>query len=112
MQRIYMDNLDPVLGSLGFNSPLVEFLDKSIIYGLFLADHSILSDVEAQLVILSCIMCQGYRSPTLWHLSGLRRLGVSEENVEQVQKALELVAEFAGKSTEGWPRVKDVRDEV
>ena len=112
MQKLYKGNLDPTLAAFGFNAPLVEYVNKSLIYGLFLSDHSILLELEAQLVILTCIMCAGYRSPTLWHLRGTRRLGVSEEDVEKVQKAVELVAEIAGKSTEGWPRVQDVRNEV
>jgi len=68
--------------------------------------------VEAELVILSAIMCQGYRMPTIWHLRGLRRLGVSEDDVEKVQSTIEAVAIWAGKSIEGWPRVTDVTDEV
>jgi len=39
-------------------------------------------------------------------------LGVSEDDVEMVQSTIEAVAIWAGKSIEGWPRVRDVTDEV
>lgn len=68
--------------------------------------------MEAELVILSAIMCQGYRAPTIWHLRGIRRLGVSEDDVEMVQSSIEAVATWSGKSIEGWPRVGDVTDEI
>lgn len=57
-------------------------------------------------------MCQGLRAPTLWHLRGLRRLGVSAEEVETVQEGVEAVARWAGRGTEGWARVADVEGEV
>ncbi|MCJ1470078.1 hypothetical protein MMC07_008723 [Pseudocyphellaria aurata] len=112
MQRLYKDNLDKIFSTLGSNSPLVQWIDEAIVYGLFLADHRILSDVEAELVALICIMCQGLRAPTMWHLRGTRRLGVSEDDVEAVQKAVEMLAAWAGRNTEGWARAGDVRDEV
>ncbi len=48
----------------------------------------------------------------MWHLRGTRRLGVSKEDVEGVQQAVEMVAKWAGTSVEGWPRVGDVEMEV
>ena len=112
MQRLYKDNLDGIFSTLGTNAPLVKWIDEAIVYGLFLADHRILSDLEAEWVCLICIMCQGLRAPTMWHLRGTRRLGVSEDDVEAVQKAVEMVASWAGRSTEGWARAADVREEV
>lgn len=90
----------------------LEWLEKSIIYGLFLADDSILNPVEAVLVSLPAIMCQGLGGATIWHLRGLRRLGCSVEEVEGVQKVVEAVAIWAGRSTAGWPRVTDIKDEI
>ncbi len=53
-------------------------------------------------------MCQGLRAPTIWHMRGLRRLGISAADVESVERSVEHVAKWAGKETEGWPRVDDV----
>lgn len=87
-------------------------MEKAVIYGLFLSDHEILSPVESELVTLSAIMCQGWSAPTIWHLRGLRRVGVSETDVELVQQAIEIVAKWSGKDVSGWPRVKDVPDVI
>lgn len=112
MQRLYHGDLAAIFSTLGTNAPLVKWVDEAIVYGLFLADHQILSDVEAELVCLICIMCQGLRAPTMWHLKGTRRLGVSEDDVEAVQRAVEILASWAGRNTEEWARAGDVRDEV
>lgn len=112
MQRLYNDSLAGIFSTLGTNAPLVEWIDEAIVYGLFLADNKILSDVESELVCLISIMCQGLRAPTMWHLRGTRRLGVSEDDVEAVQRAVEILASWAGRNTQGWARVGDVRDEV
>ena len=85
-----------------------EYLEKNIIYGLYLSDHEILSAVEAEIVILTAIMCQGLRSPTIWHLRGLQRLGIGAEDIEALEVAIEAIAEWSGRETSSWPRVADV----
>lgn len=112
MKAIYKDNLEPTLSSLGTNSPLVEYVDKAIVYGLFLADHSILTELETSLVCVASIMCQGLRAPTGWHLRGLRRLGASEDDARAAEMAIKLVANWTGKDTEGWASVEDILDQV
>lgn len=112
MKAIYRDNLEAILASLGTNSPLVEHIDKAIVYGLFLSDHSILTELETSLVCVASIMCQGLKAPTGWHLRGLRRLGASEDDVRAAERAIKLVAEWTGKNTEGWAKVEDIRDRV
>lgn len=87
-------------------------MERAVIYGLFLSDHQVLSAVEAELVILASIMTQGLSAPTIWHLRGLRRLGVSAADTESVQQAIEAVATWSGRSVEGWARVTDVPDEI
>lgn len=110
LQQLYRENLDPIFASWGSYGPDFEWVERAVLYGLFLSDHEILSAVETELVSLPAIMCQGWPAPTLWHLRGFRRLGVSEGDVELVQRGIEAVATWAGRSVEGWPRVKDVKD--
>ncbi|PGH18695.1 hypothetical protein AJ80_04348 [Polytolypa hystricis UAMH7299] len=112
LKALYKENLDPIFASWGSYGPDFAWMEKSVIYGLFLSDHSVLSAMETQLVTLSSIMCQGWPGPTLWHLRGTRRLGRSVEDVERIQLAIERVAVWCGKSVDGWPRVKDVKDEI
>lgn len=112
LQRLYRENLAPISASWGSYANDFMWMERAVIYGLFLSDHEVLSAIEAELVILSSIMTQGLAAPIIWHLRGLRRLGVSEEDTELVQQAVEAVAVWAGKSVDGWPRVKDVPDEI
>ncbi|KAL2012803.1 hypothetical protein VTN00DRAFT_328 [Thermoascus crustaceus] len=108
LQQLYRENLAPIFASWGSYGPDFEWMERTVLYGLFLSDHEILSAVETELVSLPAIMCQGWPAPTIWHLRGFRRLGVSEGDVELVQRGIEAVATWAGRSVEGWPRVKDV----
>ena len=112
IQQIYKENLSPIFSSWGSYKPDFEWMEKAVIYGLFLSDHDLLSAVESELVTLSAIMCQGIAAPTLWHLRGLRRLGVSDDDVELVQRAIEAVAKWAGRDVQGWPRVTDITDPI
>lgn len=112
IQQLYRQNLEPIFSTWGSHRADFEWLENTVIYGLFLSDHTVLSSVETELVILSAIMCQGLRGPTIWHLRGLRRLGVSAEDVEGVQCVVELVAVWVGRDTKGWPTVQDVEGDI
>jgi hypothetical protein len=112
LQQLYRKNLAPICSSWGSFANDFMWMERTVIYGLFLSDHEVLSAVEAELVILTSIMCQGLSAPTIWHLRGLRRLGVSEEDTEKVQQVVEAVATWSGRSVEGWARVKDVPDVI
>ncbi|EEH38865.1 hypothetical protein PAAG_01327 [Paracoccidioides lutzii Pb01] len=112
IKLLYKQNLEPIFDTWGSYREEFVWLEKSVIYGLFLADQSVLSKEETLLVTLPGIMCQGWPGPAMWHLRGLRRIGRSVEDVEKVQQAVEAVAVWAGKSVEGWPRVTDIKDEI
>lgn len=124
MNSLYKHNLDPILSKFGSHRPAFEWLQKSIIYGLFLSDHTELSDravlnaVETELITLSAIMCRqsegegSGRSPTMWHMRGSRRIGIEREDLEKVLRCVEMVAEWARKDTAGWVQVEDVEGEI
>jgi hypothetical protein len=57
-------------------------------------------------------MTQNLPLETAWHLRGMRRLGVSIDDVELVQQRIEMVAAFAGVRLNKVPRVKDIEHEV
>jgi hypothetical protein len=65
-----------------------DWVSKNITYGLYLSDHSILDDVDTELVVLSGIMIQNLPRETAWHLRGTRRIGVSREDVETIQQCV------------------------
>ena len=86
-----------------------EWITTEVSYGLFLSDHTILDIVESELVIMPAIMCQNLRGPTYWHLRACLRIGMSVEEVEQVQDVIESVAAFAGRNLDV-QRARDVTD--
>jgi hypothetical protein len=108
MQRLYRHNLDPIMSTWGAHEADFQWLEKRVIYGLFLSDHSILDALETQVVLLSGIMCQGLNAPTMWHVRGLRRLDVGVEDAETVCSAVRRVAAWAGRETGDWVRAADV----
>lgn len=116
LRNLYAHNLSPIFRTFGpIHGPDFAWLERSVIYGLFLSDHTVLTPIESELVVLCSIMVQGLRAPTLWHLRGTRRLGVSSEDVEGVQGAVGRVARWCGVGEEvvnGWARVDDVEGEI
>ena len=67
-----------------------DFISREITYGFYLSDHSILGPLETELVTLAGIMIQNLPLETAWHLRGTRRVGVSMEDVELVQRCVSL----------------------
>lgn len=113
MQQIYLHNLPTIMSTWGPHQLDFEWLEKRVIYGLFLSDHSILTELEAELVTLSSIMVSGLRPPTMWHVRGLMRLGIGVADVESVCDVVKKVAKWAGKiGTEGWIRAEEVDPEL
>jgi hypothetical protein len=110
MKTLYQQNLDPIFSTWASHRADFEFLEESVVYGLYLSDHTVLSAVESEIVTVVSIMCQGMRDPTYWHLRGLRRLGVAEEDVEGIQRAVEAVAGWCEVDTRGWVRVREVKE--
>lgn len=112
MQAIYKENLDPIFSTWGSAREDFVWMEKNIIYGLYLSDHTVLSNIETEMVTMISIMCQGISAPTYWHIRGMRRLGVTVDDVESIQQAIEIVAKWCGRSVEGWPRVSDVTEVI
>jgi hypothetical protein len=109
MKTIYKHNLPKIMRTWGTHQADFEWLEKRIIYGLFLSDHSTLNQFEAELVTLSSIMAQGLRQPTMWHIRGLMRMGISMEDTEMVCDIVKDVAKWAGKiGTEDWIKASEV----
>ncbi|EXJ66779.1 uncharacterized protein A1O5_09974 [Cladophialophora psammophila CBS 110553] len=78
------------------------------VYGLFLADLSVLGPVENELVILASVMGQGAHNTTRFHLRGARRIGVSSKDAAEIQGVIEMVANHEGKDSTSWPRFQEV----
>lgn len=88
---------------------MTAWISVNISYGLFLSDHRILNIQETELVVLPAIMAQNLRAPTYWHLRACLRVGIEAEEVEAVQKIIEVIAAHGGRTLDV-QRVRDVTD--
>ena len=70
------------------SNPTIGWISRNITYGLYLSDHTILDDIETELVVLAGIMIQNLHHETAWHLRGSRRVGMGAEDVEAVQQCV------------------------
>ncbi|MCJ1476133.1 hypothetical protein MMC13_004798 [Lambiella insularis] len=107
---LYQEDQPKIMAKYAAHRDL-RFISDEISYGLFLSDHQILDLAESELVILPAIMCQNLKGPTLWHLRGCVRAGISLADTELIQQAIELIATFAGKTLDVG-RVGDIKDEM
>lgn len=74
-----------------------------------------LTFAETEIVVLTCLMARHAHREVLWHLRGCLRAGMSAEEVEGCQQAVELcletLATTADRSHLPMPRVSDVVEE-
>ncbi|OCL05619.1 hypothetical protein AOQ84DRAFT_432968 [Glonium stellatum] len=111
LHRIYSHNIGPIDEKFQAHKDF-GWISRNITYGLYLSDHTILNDIETELVVLAGIMIQNLHHETAWHLRGSRRVGMSSEDVEAVQQCIEVVAKFANINLDKIPHVADIEHEV
>lgn len=87
-----------------------EFVSRDVCYGLIYADDGVLDFVETEVIIYTAIACQGLHVPLVNHAGGLKRMGLSLDEVEGVTACAKRVAEWAGQDTSAWRPVRDVLD--
>ena len=125
---IYGESLLPkIMSSWGQHRADFQHMETSILYGQFLSDHAVLDAVESETVVLSSILCTGFRSPGLWHLRGLGRLlgarGQEADDgllrdLERVREAVAECVRWCGDEMirrtglKDWPMVSDVVGEL
>lgn len=114
------------MSSWGRHRADFEHMETSVLYGQFLSDHSVLSAIESETVVLTSILCTGFRNPGLWHLRGLGRLLGARgqgndavlEDMERVREAIVLCVRWCGSEMIGrtkleeWPTVAEVLSEL
>lgn len=68
--------------------------------------------VETEMVVLSCLISQQASREAKWHLRGSLWIGLSEDEIESIQYAIETVAAECGVDVKsGMPRVRDLTEE-
>ncbi len=93
LNTIYKSNLSTATDQFAAHKDF-EFISREITYGFYLSDHSILTQLETELVTLCGLMIQNLPMETAWHLRGTRRIGVSMEDTELVQQCVSIELDF------------------
>lgn len=88
------------------------FWVTNIAYGLHFSDRQNLDDLDTELVVLPAVMGQNLPRQTHWHTRGLRRLGISQRDVEMVCECVHRVARFCGSELDRVPDVTSVEDDL
>lgn len=96
LQRIYAQNATSLF-EMFKNHRDFWFWITEICYGLHLSDRQILDDLETEIVVLPAVMGQNLPRETFWHMRGIRRLGVSKEDVQMVCDCVHDVARLCGR---------------
>jgi hypothetical protein len=109
--KLYGENIKPIDEMFDSHRDF-GWISREITYGLYLSDHRILDGVETELVVLSGILAQDLPKMVGWHLRACRRIGITMEDCETIQKCIEICLEFAGVKLGPMPRVKDIEHEV
>src|SRR5271154_7172213 len=114
--------LPKIMSSWGGHRADFDHMETSILYGQFLSNHSVLDALESQMVVLSSMLCTGFRGPGMWHMRGLGRLlgargNGSDAVLKDLEKAREAIMEcvrwcgdeMIGRTRlEEWPTVADM----
>ena len=90
----------------------IRWQQERIVYGIFLSDHTTLTAVETEMVVLAALMCGTYQPEKEWHLRGFRRLGPTLDESQKIHQAMTIVARWCGRTVNGWPSPEDVEHEV
>lgn len=109
--KLYGENIKPIDEMFDSHRDF-GWISREITYGLYLSDHRILNGVETELVVLSGILAQNLPKMVGWHLRACRRIGITIEDCEAIQKCIEICLEFAEIKLGPMPRVKDIEHEV
>ncbi|KAK8120163.1 hypothetical protein PG999_004283 [Apiospora kogelbergensis] len=88
------------------------WISQNITYGLYLSDRQVLDDLGTEIIVLAAIMIQNLPKETRWHIRGIRRLGVSIDDVKVVWNAVHIYAQFLGIKLNRVPTVEEVESEV
>lgn len=108
LKMLYGEDLDKIYQLWGAHAPDFIWLSENIIYGLFIGEEVVLNTVESELITYTAIACQNLGPTARIHLRGLRRCGVSLEDVENITKCAKIVAEWSGLDTSRWASITDM----
>ena len=128
MIRIHGTKLLPnIFDNWGSLRSDVVLLQSSIIYGLYLSGHSVLTEIQSECIIVASMLCTGFGQPSLCQLRRLcRLLGARGKTIAENRKVVDKVQRFEDvikacvqfykmeeqAKLQDWPAVADVETEL
>ncbi|KAK8069421.1 hypothetical protein PG994_006037 [Apiospora phragmitis] len=111
MRKLYTGDTNSTLALFDDHKDFA-WISQNITYGLYLSDRQVLDDLGTEVIVLAAIMIQNLPKETRWHIRGIRRLGVSVDDVKVVWNAVQTIAQFLGVKLHRVPTVEEVEKEV
>ncbi|KAK7931799.1 hypothetical protein PG985_002511 [Apiospora marii] len=111
MRKIYTGDTNSTIALFDDHRDFA-WISQNITYGLYLSDRQVLDDLGTEVIVLAGIMIQNLPKETRWHIRGIRRLGVSVEDVKVVWNAVQAIAQFLNIKLHRVPTVEEVEKEV
>jgi alkylhydroperoxidase/carboxymuconolactone decarboxylase family protein YurZ len=116
-RRIYRNN-SPLSGDTADAMMDIAWISSNVTYGVILypisetTPSAPLTLAETEMVVLSCLISQQASNEARWHFRGSLWIGLSEDEIESIQYAIETVAAECGVDVKsGMPRVQDLTEE-
>ncbi|KAF2010168.1 hypothetical protein BU24DRAFT_357067 [Aaosphaeria arxii CBS 175.79] len=111
LTQIYERNMESTLRL--FDAHLdFQWISTDITYGLYLSDRQNMDDLDTELTVLVGIMIQNLKLETYWHIRGIRRIGVPQEDVKTILSCVRRIADFTGVKLNRIPTVDEVEQDV
>lgn len=89
----------------------ISWTADNVIYGMFLAEESVLSRQETAIMSYSSMACMDLLGTSRRHLVGLLRNGASEHECASIIKCVKMVAHWARHDTSEWVTIHDLKSE-
>ena len=112
IHAVYRHHLEPIMAAWGAHRADFDWLQKRVIYGLFLSDHAILDPKETLMLTMTAMLCQELKPPAFWHVRGLRRMGVSREATYIVMQSVRDVIKSCDREEGEWPDLEEVESSL
>lgn len=105
------EKFEDIMSSWGSMRGDISWTADNIIYGMFLAEESVLNRQETTLMSYSSMACMDLLGTSRRHLVGLLRHGASEDECALIIKCTKSVAQWAGRDTSDWVTIHELQAE-
>ncbi|KAJ6263959.1 hypothetical protein Dda_0096 [Drechslerella dactyloides] len=107
MSRIYQSDMSNIDQKFVAHKDF-GFMAWNILYGFYLSDHTILDAIDTEIVTACNVLIQNYGFGAVFHFKGMRKLGISIDDIEAIQACCRKIASFGGVRIDQIPPAADI----